>query len=110
MRTLYGSQDGRRFKVPVWNLEARPEHQVSASCFRQEGVAMLSSVLCSLRAVQVNIAIMRVFVRLRETLALHQELAHKLAELERRIEGHDIGVRTMFDLLSRAPAQPLLLN
>jgi hypothetical protein len=43
---------------------------------------MLSSELRSPRAVQVNIAIMRVFVRLRETLALHKELAHKLAELE----------------------------
>lgn len=43
---------------------------------------MLSSVLRSPRSVQVNVAIMRVFVRLRETLALHKELAHKLAELE----------------------------
>jgi len=50
---------------------------------------MLSSVLRSPRAIQVNIAIIRVFVRLRETLALHKELAHKLAELERKIEGHD---------------------
>jgi len=46
--------------------------------FTQEGVAMLSSVLRSPRAVQVNIAIMRVFVRLREALVLHKELAHKL--------------------------------
>ncbi len=46
--------------------------------FTQEGVAMLSSVLRSSRAVQVNIAIMRVFVRLRETLAFHKELAQKL--------------------------------
>lgn len=44
---------------------------------------MLSSVLHSPRAMQVNIAIMRVFVRLRETLALYRELAHKLTELER---------------------------
>ena len=55
--------------------------------FPQEGVAMLSSVLRSPRAVQVNIAIMRVFVRLREALALHKELARKLAEMERKIEG-----------------------
>jgi hypothetical protein len=52
--------------------------------FTQEGVAMLSSVLRSPRAVQVNIVIMRVFMRLRDTLALHKELAHKLAELERK--------------------------
>src|SRR5947208_13164054 len=67
--------------------------------FTQEGVAMLSSVLRSPRAVQVNVAIMRVFVRLRETLALHKELAHKLAELERKIEGHDASIRTLFDAI-----------
>jgi len=57
--------------------------------FTQEGVAMLSSVLRSPRAVQVNIAIRHVFVRLRASLALHKDLAHKLTELERKIEGHD---------------------
>ncbi len=67
--------------------------------FTEQGVAMLSSVLRSPRAVQVNIAIMRAFVRLRETLSLHRELEHKLAELERRIEGHDCGIRTLFDAI-----------
>jgi hypothetical protein len=61
--------------------------------FTQEGVAMLSTVLRSPRAIQVNIAIMRVFVRLRETLALHKELAQKLAELERKVETHDDSIR-----------------
>lgn len=74
--------------------------------FTQEGVAMLSSVLRSPRAVQVNIAIMRVFVRLRETLALHKELAHKLAELERKIEGHDTSIRTLFDAIRELAAPP----
>ena len=60
---------------------------------------MLSSVLRSARAVQFKIAIMRVFVRLRETLSLHKELAHKLAELERKIESHDAGIRTLFDAI-----------
>ena len=67
--------------------------------FTQEGVAMLSSVLRSPRAVQVNIAIMRVFVRLRETLALHKELAQKLAQLERKVEGHDTGIHTLFEAI-----------
>ena len=77
--------------------------------FTQEGVAMLSSVLHSPRAIQVNIAIMRVFVHLRTTLALHKELAHKLAELERKIEGHDTSIRTLFDAireLATPPARP----
>ena len=74
--------------------------------FTQEGVSMLSSVLRSPRAIQVNIAIMRVFVRLRETLALHRELAHKLAELERKIEGHDTSIRTLFDAIRELAAPP----
>jgi hypothetical protein len=74
--------------------------------FTQEGVYMLSSVLRSPRAIQVNIAIMRVFVRLRDTLALHKELAHKLAELERKIEGHDSSIRTLFDAIRELAAPP----
>jgi ORF6N domain len=54
--------------------------------FTQEGVAMLSSVLRSRRAVEVNIAIMRAFVRLRELLASHKELARKLEELEKKYD------------------------
>jgi len=67
---------------------------------------MLSSVLRGPRAVQVNIAIMRVFVRLRETLALHKELAHKLAELERRIDSHDAGIRTLFEAIHHLTTPP----
>lgn len=74
--------------------------------FTQEGVAMLSSVLRSPRAAQVNIAIMRVFVRLRETLVLHKDLAHKLAQLERKIEGHDASIRTLFDAIRQLMTPP----
>src|ERR1051325_6128675 len=72
--------------------------------FTEQGVAMLSSVLNSPRAIQVNIAIMRVFVRLRETLSLHKELAQKLAELERKIEGHDEHIRTLFEAIRQLAA------
>jgi len=78
--------------------------------FTQEGVAMLSSVLRSPRAVQVNIAIMRVFVRLRETLALHKDLAHKLAELERKIESHDVGIHTLFEAIHHLTMPPTKPN
>jgi phage regulator Rha-like protein len=74
--------------------------------FTQEGVAMLSSVLRSQRAVQVNIAIMRAFVRLREALSLHKELAHKLAELERKIEGHDENIRSLFEAIRQLMTPP----
>jgi hypothetical protein len=55
--------------------------------FTEQGVAMLSSVLRSKRAVQVNIAIMRTFVKLRELMASHKDLAKKLSELEKKYDG-----------------------
>ena len=54
--------------------------------FTEQGVAMLSSVLRSTRAVQVNIAIMRTFVRLREMLATNQKLRRKVEEMEKRYD------------------------
>jgi len=59
---------------------------------------MLSSVLNSERAVQVNILIVRAFVQLRTLLASHRELAEKLAELERKLEGHDVAIRNLFSM------------
>ncbi|MBW2631651.1 MAG: ORF6N domain-containing protein [Deltaproteobacteria bacterium] len=56
--------------------------------FTEQRVAMLSSVLNSRRAIEVNIAIMRAFVQLRTMISSHKELAHKLSELEQRLEGH----------------------
>jgi hypothetical protein len=55
--------------------------------FTEQGVAMLSSVLSGKRAVQVNIAIMRTFVKLREMMATHKDLARKLEELEKKYDG-----------------------
>jgi uncharacterized membrane-anchored protein YjiN (DUF445 family) len=57
--------------------------------FSEQGVAMLSSVLNSERAVKVNIAIMRAFVKLRETLETNRELAKRFSELESRVGQHD---------------------
>jgi hypothetical protein len=55
--------------------------------FTEQGVAMLSSVLRSSRAIRVNVEIMRAFVRLRRALAAHEELARKLSALERKYDG-----------------------
>src|SRR2546421_4765472 len=57
--------------------------------FTEQGVAMLSSVLNSERAVKVNIAIMRAFVKLRETLESNREVARKFAQLEQHVGKHD---------------------
>ena len=69
--------------------------------FTEQGVAMLSSVLRSERAIRVNIAIMRVFVRLREILSTHKELAHKLRLLEKRIGRHDHQIQSIFDAINQ---------
>ncbi|MBI2092612.1 MAG: ORF6N domain-containing protein [Deltaproteobacteria bacterium] len=66
--------------------------------FTEQGVAMLSSVLNSKRAVHVNIEIMRAFVRLREILATHKELAHKLNELESK---YDDQFKIVFEAIRR---------
>ena len=71
--------------------------------FTEQGVAMLSSVLRSKRAVQVNIVVMRAFVQLRQVLSSHTELARKLADLEQRTEGHDTAIR---QLMAPPPAPP----
>lgn len=64
--------------------------------FTEQGVAMLSSVLKSQRAVQVNIAIMRAFVRLRELLATHKDLARRLDALEQK---YDVQFKAVFDAI-----------
>jgi hypothetical protein len=64
--------------------------------FTEQGVAMLSSVLRSRRAIRVNIAVMRTFVRLREMLTTHKDLARKLAALERK---YDAQFKVVFDAI-----------
>ena len=75
--------------------------------FTEQGVAMLSSILKSKRAIQVNIAIMRAFVRLRELLATHKDLARKLAAMEKK---YDAQFKVVFDairnLMTPAPLPP----
>lgn len=71
--------------------------------FTEQGVAMLSSVLNSERAIHVNIAIMRAFVKLREMLATHKDLARKLAEMEKK---YDVQFRVVFDAIRQLMTPP----
>jgi hypothetical protein len=72
--------------------------------FTEQGVAMLSSVLNSERAVKVNIAIMRAFVKLRETLETNRELARKFEELERRVGKHDNEIAAILEAIRQLMA------
>ncbi|TAN41721.1 MAG: ORF6N domain-containing protein [Nitrospirae bacterium] len=76
------------------------------NAFTENGVAMLSSVLNSERAIEVNIQIMRTFTKLREILSTHKELAHKLAQLENRIERHDGEIKAIFNAIRQLMAEP----
>ena len=71
--------------------------------FTEQGVAMLSSVLRSQRAIQVNIEIMRAFIRLRKMLATHAELARKLDALEKK---YDAQFKQVFDAIRQLMAPP----
>jgi hypothetical protein len=74
--------------------------------FSEQGVAMLSSVLRSRRAIAVNIAIMRAFVRLRQLAAAGSELARKLDELESRVSGHDKDIATIVRAIRELATPP----
>jgi phage regulator Rha-like protein len=76
--------------------------------FTEHGVAMLASVLKSDRAVKTSINIIKAFVKLREMLSTNKELAHKLAQLERKIEKHDEEIRLIFDAIRQlmTPSEP----
>ena len=74
--------------------------------FTEQGVAMLSSVLKSKRAIQVNIVIMRAFVKLRQILWQHKELAYKVDRLEKKVNKHDEEIQTIFEVIQQLMVLP----
>src|SRR6266576_3324866 len=74
--------------------------------FTEQGVAMLSSVLRSKRAIQVNVAIMRAFVKLRELLESEEELNRKFSAVIRRLATHEKYFKVVFDELKKLTMQP----
>jgi hypothetical protein len=74
--------------------------------FTEEGVAMLSSVLKSKRAVKVNVAIMRAFVKLRQTLGANRQLAQKFSELEERVGKHDDEIAAILEAIRQLMTPP----
>ncbi len=74
--------------------------------FTEQGVAMLSSVLNSKRAIQVNIQIMRIFTKLREVIANNKEIMQKLNQLESKIEKHDSEIQSIFEAIRQLISIP----
>ena len=75
--------------------------------FTEQGVAMLSSVLNSERAIQVNIVIMRAFVKLRQMLESNEELNRKFRAVIRKLATHDKYFTVVFDELKKLTAEPV---
>jgi hypothetical protein len=92
IRALAGLREDTEFK-----------HSKAAFAFTEQGVAMLSSVLRSDRAVQVNIAVMRAFVQLRQMLASHADLARKFKALEKKYDGQ---FKIVFDAIHQLMERP----
>ncbi len=74
--------------------------------FTEQGVAMLSGVLRSQYAIQVNIQIMRAFVKMRKLLSSHKQLSKKLEELEKKITQHDESILTIFEAIKQLIEPP----
>lgn len=94
----------RALRSQTATSKGRGGRRYNPLAFTEQGVAMLSSVLRSERAVQVNIAIMRAFVKLREILATHRDLARRLDRMEKK---YDSRFKVVFDAireLMRPPA------
>lgn len=96
LRLTDGEWTSLRSQIVTSNAE-RGGRRYAPYAFTEQGVAMLSSVLKSPRALAVNIEIMRAFVRMRDLLGSNRKLAHKLDELERKLSDHD---DTIMDILS----------
>ena len=99
------NQEVERLRFQIGTSNARGGRRYAPYAFTEQGVAMLSSVLRSRRAVLVNIEIMRMFVRLRGVLAANVDLARKLEALESK---YDTQFKVVFDAIRELMAPPPL--
>lgn len=105
----------------MFRLTAREKSEVVANCdhlsqlkfstvlpyaFTEHGAIMAASVLNTRRAIDASIFVVRAFVKLREMLATHKELAQKLVDLERRFEDHDESIGAIFEAIQQLMAPP----
>ncbi|MDI6739617.1 MAG: ORF6N domain-containing protein [Candidatus Edwardsbacteria bacterium] len=100
------NQEYDSLRCHIGTLKRGEHSKYPPYAFTEQGVAMLSTVLRSERAISVNIAIMRTFVKLREYMGKHSELARKLGELERRVVKHDTSIVAIFEVIRRLMQPP----
>ena len=112
---------GRFPKDFMFQVTAKEKSEVVANCdhlsklkfspalpyaFTEHGAIMAASVLNTLHAVQVSVFVVRAFVKLREMLTSHKELAGKLAELERKLENHDGAIQSLINAIRQLMTPP----
>jgi len=78
--------------------------------FTEHGAIMAASVLNTTKAIEVSVYVVRAFVKIREYLATHKQLAHKLVELERKIGTHDQAIQSLMDAIHRLMMPPVKPN
>jgi hypothetical protein len=100
LRCHFGTSN---LRSQIVTSKGRGGRRYNPLAFTEQGVAMLSSVLRSQRAVQVNIAIMRAFVKLREMLASNHDLARRLDEMEKK---YDAQFKVVFDAIRQMMSPP----
>jgi hypothetical protein len=106
MLTL-NSKEWESLRCQIGTSKGRGGRRYLPYVFTEQGVAMLSSVLGSERAIEVNIEIMRAFVKLRRLLSTHKELARKIDEMEKQYD-HQFAV--VFDAIKKLMEPPPLAN
>jgi phage regulator Rha-like protein len=95
------NEESRSIRRQFGTLKRGAHSKYPPMAFTEQGVAMLSSVLSSQRAVEVNISIIRAFVHLRRMISNHTELAQKLGELEERLDDHDEQILRIFEAIKK---------
>ncbi len=85
-------------------------HRYLPTAFTEHGALMLASILNSPVAIEASVRVVRAFVLMREQLAAHKELAGKLADLERRVGGHDAAIQDLFEAIRQLVEPPLPEN
>jgi hypothetical protein len=121
LQNAISSQEGNKTDRKNWRSQfvtssgdAKPENPMSQTgisswagtrkmpyAFTEQGIIMLSSVLNSQRAIEVNIRVVRIFIRLREMMSTNKEILHKLEQLEHRMDKTDKKVKTIFEVLRK---------
>ncbi len=99
-------EESLRSQIVILKKRRGEHRKFPPYAFTEHGAIMAANVLNSERAVTASVFVVRAFVKLREFLATHKELAQKLAELEQRLSTHDKAIRSLFDAIRQLMVQP----